>query len=374
MDALTTIPQTDPKASYIAHRDAIDAAIQRVLESGWYILGREVDAFEAEFAAFAGASHAVGVANGTDALVLALRAVGVGQGDAVVTVSHTAVATVAAVELVGATPVLIDVDDAYGMDAAALEAVLANDPTGGRIKAVLPVHLYGQPVNLDAVLDLAARHQLSVIEDCSQAHGATWHGRGVGNFGAVAAFSLYPTKNLGALGDGGIVITNNQAIGASLRALRQYGWQDRYISETAGQNSRLDELQAAILRVKLAHLGEANARRQAIAALYDRTFDELGVERPIRRPGGEHVFHQYVINLDNRDALRKALHAQGIASNVHYPTPIHLQPAYRGRVPLGPGGLPHTERCASRILSLPMFPQLDDVAVERIVSALRIAL
>ncbi|HYD30449.1 MAG TPA: DegT/DnrJ/EryC1/StrS family aminotransferase [Azospirillaceae bacterium] len=368
--ATDVVPQTDPKANYLAHRNAIDEAVRRVLESGWYILGPEVEAFEAEFAAFVGVRHAVGVASGTDALVLALLAADVGPGDAVVTVSHTAVATIAAVEQVGAIPVLVDVDASYGMDPRTLAAALENDPTGGRIKAVIPVHLYGQPVNLDAILDLAGEH-LTIIEDCSQAHGATWRNRPVGGYGAMGTFSFYPTKNLGALGDGGAVVTDDPALAERLRALRQYGWRSRYVSDTPGQNSRLDELQAAILRVRLADLPSENRRRQAVARAYDAVVEDLGLQPPLRRADGTHVFHQYVLSVDGRDEIQAALRRLGVMTGVHYPVPVHQQPAYRGRVPLGPGGLPFTEAAAGRILSLPMYPQLEDAAVARVSAALR---
>ncbi|AIB16678.1 erythromycin biosynthesis sensory transduction protein eryC1 (plasmid) [Azospirillum argentinense] len=372
----TVIPQTDPKAAYLDQRAAIDQAITRVLESGWYILGREVSAFEQEFAAFNGAAHGIGVANGTDALVLGLRALGVGPGDAVVTVSHTAVATVAAIELTGALPVLIDVDECHGMAPDQLEEVLNGRLAGGDrlslpVKAIVPVHLYGHPVALDRIMDIAAHFGVPVLEDCSQAHGATFDGRIVGTFGALAAFSLYPTKNLGALGDGGVLITNNSALAERLRHLREYGWKERYISHDAGHNSRLDELQAAILRVKLEKLGAHNARRQAIAEAYDRGLDSLSLERPRRRPNTVPVFHQYVVTTPSRDALRTALQARGIMTNIHYPAPVHLQPAYLGRLPHGPGGLPQTERMAGLVLSLPMYPQLGDEAVASVVAALR---
>lgn len=368
---MTIVSQTDPRASYRARQEACDAAIRRVLDSGHYILGAEVAAFEAEFAAFTATSQGIGVANGTDALVLALEALGVGHGDTVVTVSHTAVATVAAIKIAGALPVLVDVDDRYGMDPAALDAVLGDDPATGRIKAVIPVHLYGQPVDLDAILEIAGRRGVMVVEDASQAHGATWRGRPVGGFGAAAAFSLYPTKNLGALGDGGIVTTDDAELAGRLRALRQYGWGERYVSTVTGRNSRLDELQAAILRVKLAHLAADNQRRQEIAAFYDRELAGLPFDRPCRREGASHVFHQYVIELDRRDAVRERLRALGIATNVHYPVPVHRQPAYRGRVTVGPGGLGRTDRIADRILSLPMYPQLTDDQAGRVVESLK---
>ncbi|AWJ93464.1 erythromycin biosynthesis sensory transduction protein eryC1 (plasmid) [Azospirillum baldaniorum] len=364
-----SVPQTDPAASYRAHRDGIDAALRRALDSGWYILGQEVKAFEAEFAPVAGTACAVGVANGTDAIVLALEALGIGRGDAVVTVSHTAVATVAAIEMAGATPVLADVDAMHGLDPESLEAVLRAEPTGGRIRAVIPVHLYGQPVDLDAILEIAGRHDIAVIEDASQAHGALWRGRPVGGFGNAAAFSLYPTKNLGALGDAGVLTTSDAALVERVRELRQYGWRDRFVSAVAGRNSRLDEVQAAVLRAKLPYLATENTRRQQIAALYDHRLAELPLTLPRRRAGAVHVFHQYVVEFEERDALRMALTARGIATGIHYPVPIHRQPAYAGRVPLAPGGLPRTESLAGRILSLPMYPQMTDRQVARVAEA-----
>lgn len=364
------IPQTDPKAGYLAQRAAIDAAIRRVLESGWYILGEEVAAFEHEFAAFVGTAHAVAVASGTDALILGLRALGIGPGDAVATVSHTAVATVAAVELAGATPLLIDVDDCATMDPEGLSAALERMP---RVKAVIPVHLYGQPAAMDAIRRLAEARGLAILEDCSQAHGATFAGAQVGTLGQAAAYSLYPTKNLGALGDGGILTTNDAVVAERLRALREYGWRERYVSDIAGYNSRLDPLQAGILRVKLAHLAADNARRQGIAAAYDAGLAGADVERPARRPNATHVFHQYVIQSPRRDALRAALKQAGVMTNIHYPVPVHLQPAYRGRVPLGPKGMARTEALAGRILSLPMYPQMTDAQVARVIAAVRAA-
>lgn len=371
---MDSILQTDPGAGYRAFRNEINAAIQRVLDSGWYILGREVEAFEGEFATFCKTTHAVGVANGTDALVLALKAIGVASGDAVVTVSHTAVATVAAIEQIGAVPILVDVDEAYGMAPDALEATLAAAPGQHPIRAVIPVHLYGQPVNLDAILELADRHGVAVVEDCSQAHGATWKGRPVGGFGQIATFSLYPTKNLGAFGDGGVVTTNDPVLAERVKALRQYGWSERYISNSVGQNSRLDEIQAAMLRVSLSHLGAGNTRRASIAALYDSSLQDMPLIRPLRRSASTHVFHQYVVEHDDRDGLRGKLREHGIMTGVHYPVPIHKQPAYAGRVAIGIGGLLQTERSAARVLSLPMHPQLDDDQVHRVVNAMRQAL
>ena len=268
MSQLPMIPQTDPRASYLEHKAEIDTAIQRVLDSGWYILGKEVDAFERAFAAYVGITHAIGVANGTDALELALRACGIGPGDLVFTVSHTAVATVAAIELVGATPVLVDIDPAtYTLDPNCLEAALAHPPAG-RPKAVIPVHLYGQPADMPAILELVRRYDLYIIEDCAQSHGAKLAGRMTGSWGDIAAFSFYPTKNLGALGDGGMVVTKDHDLAEKVQLLRQYGWKKRYVSEYPGGNSRLDELQAAILHSKLPYLDLENHRRREIASQY----------------------------------------------------------------------------------------------------------
>jgi dTDP-4-amino-4,6-dideoxygalactose transaminase len=374
MNATTpVIPQADPGAGYRAQKAAIDAAVARALGSGWYILGKEGEAFEAEYATWQGAARAVGCANGTDALTLALRGLGIGAGATVVTVSHTAVATVAAIEMVGATPLLLDIDpDTYTMDAEELEAVLADPPPGlPPIRAVIPVHIYGQSCDLAPMLAAAQRHGVAVIEDCSQAHGATYAGRKVGNHGQVACYSLYPTKNLGALGDGGVLTTDDTALADRIGAIRQYGWKERYISAEVGVNSRLDELQAAILRVKLQVLDANNARRQTIAAAYDAALAGGRVTPPARRAGCGHVFHQYVLRVDDRAALMARLRAEGVATAIHYPCPVHLQPAYHGRIALGPANCAETARAADEVMSLPMFPELTDQQVERICAVLR---
>jgi dTDP-4-amino-4,6-dideoxygalactose transaminase len=365
------ILQNDPKASYLAQRAEIDAAIARVLDSGWYILGKETAAFEAEFAASVGCRHGVGVGNGTDALVLALRALGIGAGDAVVTVAHTAVASVAAIELTGATPILVDIDPGtYTMDAAELARVLEAPPKGARIAAVMPVHLYGQAANLAAIGALAKRHGVRLIEDCAQCVGASFQGAPLGSFGDVACFSFYPTKNLGAFGDGGIVTTKEDSLAADLKAIREYGWGGRrYVSERTGMNTRLDEMQAAILRVKLTRLATDNAHRDQLAARYDAGFAGLPVTPPKRDKRATHIFHQYVLRTTKRDALRAALQEQGIGTNIHYPVPVHLQPAYEGRSLIGPSGLGQTEQAAQEILSLPMYPQLSEAAIDRVIAA-----
>lgn len=363
-----TVVPVDLAAGYRARREEIDQAIHRVLEKGWYILGEEVKAFEEEFARYVGVRHGVGVANGTDALHVALRAAGIGPGDRIVTVSDTAVATVAAVELAGATPVLVDIDPVtYTLDPNRLAETLKEydrglRPEGGRRpRAVIPVHLYGHPADMPAILEIARRYELLVIEDCAQAHGAALAGHRVGTWGHLATFSFYPTKNLGALGDGGAVVTNDARLAENVRLVREYGWRERYVSQLAGMNSRLDELQAAILRVKLPHLDGENARRREIAAVYDRMLAETDrVERPGRRAGVDHVFHLYAIRSRNRDQLQEYLKAHAIGTLIHYPVPVHQQPAYRDRVPLGAGGLPHTEQVCREILSLPMYPQMTD--------------
>lgn len=373
------VPQADPRAGYLAQQAAIDNAIASVLHGGRYVLGPETQAFEREFATYIGGRHGIGVASGTEALVLALKALELAPSDYVATVSHTAVATVAAIELAGLTPLLLDIDPAtYTLDPAEFARALDNPPpssTGkakGRIGAVIPVHLYGLPADLNAILDLARRHDVRVVEDCAQSHGALLAGRRVGSFGDVAAFSFYPTKNLGALGDGGGVVTSNTALARRIMELREYGWRERYVSHLAGMNSRLDELQAAILRPKLRRLDADNARRQAIAGAYDEGLKGLGFGLPARRQGATHVFHQYVVRTAKREAVQAALTARGIGTNVHYPVPVHLQPAYRARIALGPSGMAHSERAAREVLSLPMFPQLADDQVARVIDALRV--
>jgi dTDP-4-amino-4,6-dideoxygalactose transaminase len=366
-----TIPQTDPRASYLAQRTAIDAAIGRVLEGGSYILGREVAVFEAAFASFVGVGDAIGCASGTDAIELALRACGIGSGDLVFTVSHTAVATVAAIERAGAMPVLIDVEPGtYTMAPYELARALKSQ-LPGRPGAVVPVHLYGQPADLAPICDAARGHDLRVIEDCAQSHGALYRGRLTGSLGDIGCFSFYPTKNLGALGDAGMVVTSKPDLASAMREVREYGWRERYVSTSAGINSRLDPLQAAILAVKLGNLSAGNARRQTIAARYDAGLSDLPLAVPARRPDASHVFHQYVIRLAERDAMRRHLAGRGIGTGIHYPVPVHLQPAYRNRFAAGPSGLGVSERAAGQILSLPIYPELSDEMVDRVISAIR---
>lgn len=363
------IPQTDPHASYLAQQIEIDRIVAKVLNSGWYILGEEVVGFEAEFSAYLGAHYTIGLGNGTDALCLALRACGVGPGDAVITVSLTAVATVAAIEMAGAFPVLVDIDPiTFTIDPEKLEDTIRKN-CSLRLKAIVPVHLYGRPAKIASVVEIGRRYGLRVIEDCAQSHGAAVNDRKTGTWGDAAAFSFYPTKNLGAFGDGGAVVTSDQDLAKQIRLLREYGWQERYISRITGVNSRLDELQAAILRVKLPRLDEGNSRRRQIAALYDEKLRKvLHVVTP--EMGNDfHVYHQYVIRSHARDALRSYLKEHAVGTLVHYPAPIHTQPAYLNRVGIGAGGLSHTESACTEILSLPMYPQLTYEQVLRVCSA-----
>ncbi len=373
MEAPSVILQSNPKAGYLARKAEIDRAIARVMDSGWYILGREVEAFEDGFAAYLGVPHALGVANGTDAVELSLRALGIGPGDAVLTVSHTAVATVAAIERAGARPVFVDIDPVTcTMDPNCLERTLRLRGCfdGLQPRAVIPVHIYGHVADMPAICEIAQRLGLSVIEDCAQAHGALLNGQQAGAFGDLAAFSFYPTKNLGAFGDGGMIATSNDHLADRIRALREYGWRERYISFEAGVNSRLDELQAAILAARLPSLDADNAARRKHAAVYSAALVETGLRVPHVADGVEHVYHQYVVRTENRDGLREFLRQARIGTAIHYPAPVHLQPAYRDRV-AGAGGLPQTERLAAEILSLPMYPQLTDAEVGRVCDAIR---
>lgn len=364
------IPVFDLRRQYESIREEIQQAIVRVLERGRFILGEEVAAFEHEFVAFCGVAYAVGVGSGTEALQLALRACGIGPGDEIITVSHTAVATVAAIEMAGARPVLVDVDPRrYTIDPAKVEEQIT-----ASTRAILPVHLYGCPADMVSLLEIARRHHLLVIEDCTQAHGALYKGRPVGSWGDLAAFSFYPTKNLGAYGDGGAVVTHNPVLAERVRLLREYGWAERYVSHIKGMNSRLDEIQAAILRVKLRHLEAWNKRRRQIAAMYQEHLADAasrwGLTLPEEPEGARHVYHLYVVRHPRRDALRRFLEERGIGTLIHYPVPVHLQPAYAD-LRYREGSLPVTEALSREVLSLPMYPELTDAEVRMVSEALR---
>jgi dTDP-4-amino-4,6-dideoxygalactose transaminase len=356
------IPFADLKRSTQPVRQELDTAVARVLNSGWYVLGQEGRAFEAEFAEFAGSRHAVGVASGTDAIELALRALGLGPGDEVVTQANTCVPTVAGIERMGATPVLCDVEPGGAtMDVKSLRAAIS-----GRTRAIVPVHLYGQCADVDAILEVAGN--IPVVEDCAQAHGAWLRDRRAGTMGALGCFSFYPTKNLGALGDGGAVTTDDDALAERLRLIRQYGQADRYQHVERGVNSRLDEMQAAILRAKLPRLAGWNERRREIAAAYDEAFEGSAVRPLARHPERLHAFHLYVVEVDNRDAFQARLAEEQVGTLVHYPHPVHGHEPYRS---LGNGAvsLEVSERLAGRIVSLPLYPELRDDEVEHVARA-----
>jgi dTDP-4-amino-4,6-dideoxygalactose transaminase len=350
-----------------AVRDELDAAADRVLGSGQFLFGGEVESFEESFAAWCGAVHAVGVANGTDAITIALQAVGVGAGDEVITVANSCIPTAVGIENAGAIPVLVDAEPVTRtIDVTQVDAAITP-----RTRAILPVHLYGQCADLGPLLQIARARGLALVEDCAQAHGAEIDGRRAGSIGDAAAFSFYPTKNLGALGDGGAVVTNDAAVAERVRLLGNYGERERFEHVLHGRNSRLDALQAAFLSAKLPHLEAWTERRRGIAARYAAALEGTGVRAPVEAPGRRHVYHLYVVETDGRDAFRATLGATGIETAVHYPRPIHLQPAYRA---LGEGrSLPVSERLASRLVSLPIYPELTDDEVEAVAAALRSA-
>lgn len=352
---------SDPKAQYLSYKSEIDAAILRVLERGQYILGEQVKAFEEEFARYIGVSYGIGVGSGTEAIHLALSACNIGPGDEVITVSHTAVATVAAIMLVGATPVLVDIEEDYfTLDPSRLEEAITT-----RTKVIIPVHLYGQPADLNPILEIAHKSHLRVIEDCAQAAGAIYKGRRVGSFGNMACFSFYPTKNLGALGDGGMVVTDDSELAKRAFLLREYGWVERHVSHLTGWNTRLDEIQAAILRVKLRHLDEDNSKRMYLAGIYNRGLETTGLILPKQRGDSTHVYHLYVVRSSRRDELLRSLRAKGVGASIHYPLPIHLQPAYMGLD--GKSELVRTEQIVREIISLPIYPELSESDLQKII-------
>jgi dTDP-4-amino-4,6-dideoxygalactose transaminase len=359
------IPHSNPKAQYVSHKDEIESAILGTLDSGMYILGTQVRSFEEEFAAYLGVRHAIGVGSGTEALHIALMACGIGPGDEVLTTSHTSVATISAIELCGASPVLVEIEEDY--------YTLNPSKTGGlispRTKAIVPVHLYGQPADLNAIVSLARNHNLRVIEDCSQCHGAMYHDARAGSFGDIGCFSFYPTKNLGALGDGGAVVTNDAELAERIRLLREYGWTKKNHSQIPGWNSRLDEIQAAVLRVKLKYLDQDNERRLRISAIYDMRLGEAGLITPLKRSYSTHVYHLYVVRSKKGDALRQYLHEKQIMTGIHYPVPVHLQRAYKRRLK-GHDTLQLTECVANQVLSLPMYPELAVSEAHKIIRAI----
>jgi dTDP-4-amino-4,6-dideoxygalactose transaminase len=371
MNAAATEPSTpiytaDPRAGYLAHRTEIDAAIRSVLEQPEFILGPVVERFEHEFAASVGSTHGVGVSSGTAALELTLRALGIGPGDEVITVAHTAVATVAAIELAGATPVLVDIELPW----MTIDPRAAADAVGSRTAAVVAVHLYGQAADLAGLADLCDQRGLALIEDCAQAHGATWENRHVGTFGRAAAFSFYPTKNLGTVGDGGMIATGDGELADRVRMLRQYGWDESRSSVVTGVNTRLGPIEAAILSAKLPHLPRMLQARHEVARRYGAELVDLPLTLPAERPRTQHAHHLYVPACRDaaaRDALVQHLERRGVVAGVHYPVPVHLQPAYSDRV--DGRALTRTEELAGQVLSLPIYPELTAAQQELVIEA-----
>jgi dTDP-4-amino-4,6-dideoxygalactose transaminase len=359
------IPVANPKLRFVEKKNEFLKAAESVIESGMYILGNEVSSFEKEFAEYIGVKYCVGVANGTDAIAIALKGLGVKSGDEVITVSHSAVATVAAIEMAEAVPVFADIEpDTRCMDPENITKLISS-----KTKVIIPVHIYGQPARIKEILSIARSKGIKVLEDCAQAHGATVDNKKVGSFGDVAAFSFYPTKNLGAIGDGGAVVTNSFEVFQNARALRQYGWHQRYISDFPGVNSRLDELQAAFLRIKLKELDRDNSRRNEIAKKYSSSIKNLNLQVPVSIPNTYHVYHLYVIESEKRNELAKFLAENNIGTSLHYPAPIHQQHAYLGRIK-GESNLNVTEKLYQNILTLPMFPELNNEEVDCVISAI----
>lgn len=355
----------NPSTQFHSHQEEIEAAVLKVLRSNRYILGEEVEALESEFANYIGVHSTIGVANGTDALEIAIRALDIVSGDEIITVSHTAVATVAAIEAAGAIPVLVDVDPIYyTLDPVQLQEVLTP-----KTKAVIVVHLYGQAADLDAIGKFCIANNLFLIEDVSQAHGAKWGEKRLGSIGHIACFSCYPTKNLGAIGDAGLIATNDSILANKVRMIREYGWQRRYISEIVGRNSRLDELQAAILRIKLRHLDSDNNRRKKIAAQYSKLIVSNSLYLPVTRDCASHVFHLYVLRTAKRLELIKHLESHDIQAGIHYPMPVHLQPAYMGRIRTA-SDMSVTEKLAEEVMSLPMYPELSSAEADRVIGVI----
>lgn len=358
------IPLVDLTAQYHSIKVEIDAAVHATLESGHFILGPAVSKFEESIAAYLGVDHAIGLASGTDALVLALRALEIGPGDEVIVPAYTFFATAGTVMSVGATPIFVDIDPVtYEMDVAQIEARVTP-----KTKAIIPVHLYGHPTDMDPVLELARSHRLKVIEDNAQAFGATYRGRKTGSLGDIGCLSFFPTKNLGAFGDGGMVVTNHPALADRMRMLRTHGWKKKYYSEEVGYNSRLDALQAAILQAKLPHVDSWNEKRRAIAGRYSEQLARLGITIPVECDWGRHVYHLYIIRSDRRDELQAFLKQKGIASEVYYPLPPHLSTPCR-KLGYHEGNFSHAERASHETVALPLYPELTEGQQEEVIAA-----
>jgi len=366
------IPFASPQRGYQRHKGEILAAIEKALDSGRYILGPEVENFEEEFSRYCEVPYAIGVANGTDAIELGLRALGIGQNDAVFSASHTAVATIAAIERAGATPIFVDIDPASRcISPESLEdAVKKTQKTSLVPKCIVAVHIYGQPCDMDHLKLIATENGTFLLEDCAQAHGALHNGHRVGSMGDLGAFSFYPTKNLGCVGDGGGIVTKDKELSVKLTQIRQYGWNQKRDSQISGVNSRLDEIQAAILRVKLSYLEQDNQKRRALAARYLEQLSGLPCKLPTPQPNTEHVYHLFVIETDKRDQLCEFLKGRGVLAAIHYPLPVHMQSIYQKKYKSFVS-LHQTETLAKNLLSLPMFPELDIQEVDMICEAVK---
>jgi len=361
------VPFLDLKQEYQSIKDEVNASVQQVMEDCRFVLGENVNSFEKEFASFCGTDYAMGVANGTDALHLALLACGIGKGDEVITVPNTFIATTEAISQTGAKTVFVDIDSwTYNIDVARIEGAI-NEKT----KAILPVHLYGQPADMDSIMEIARKYNLKVIEDACQAHGAEYKDKKAGSIGNASCFSFYPSKNLGAFGDGGMVITNGNEIAQKIKMLRDHGQMKKYEHLVEGYNSRLDEIQAAILRVKLKRLDEQNKLRRKNASIYNGLLEDVDeVVTPFEAEYAKHVYHLYVIRTEKRDELQEYLKSKGVGTGLHYPMPLHLQKAYE-YLGYKEGDFPVGEECAKQILSLPMFPELTREEIEKVVSEIK---
>ncbi len=360
-----SVPFVDLQAQYASIETDIEAAMKAVLHRSDFILGKDVELFEQEFADYIGTRFAIGVDSGMSALTLILKGLGIGPGDEVITSANTFIATALTISAVGGTPVLVDVDpETFTLDLEKLEAAITS-----KTKAIMPVHLFGHPEDMDPIMGIANRHGLYVVEDACQSHGATYKGRVTGSFGIAAAYSFYPAKNLGAYGDGGMIVTSDEALRDSIALLRNYGQTAKYHHAVQGYNNRLDTLQAAVLRVKLPHLDEWNAARRAHADLYDSLLAGSGIAVPPRMPEVEPVWHLYAVRTEHRDELKDFLQARGISTGIHYPIPIHMQPAYQ-ELGLKEGDFPISERDAQQMLSLPMYAELSDDQIHYVADAI----
>jgi len=368
MEVTNRVPLVDLVRQYYFIKSEIDKAISKVLENGSFILGENLKAFERAFAVYLNVKHGIGVGSGTDALRIALEAIGVTSGDEVITVSHTFISTVYAIFQSGALPVLVDVDPIT----CTIDPKLVERAVTERTKAIIPVHLYGQPADMDSIMEIANRHNLWVVEDTAQAHGAEYMGRKVGSIGHIGCFSFYPSKNLGACGDGGMVVTNDEEVAEKVRMLREYGQRNKYHHIMLGYNSRLDEIQAAILRVKLKYLDTWNEKRRKNAKLYNELLNDMSnlINLPVDVEGRKHVYHLYVIRTKRRQELREFLSLKGISTGIHYPVPVHKQPAYINLMKDIPK-LPITEQLSNEVLSLPMFPELKEEEISYVADSIR---